>query len=442
MPEDDRNRLLHYIAHLDADDMGSILAEKRRHWHPHTTPSNVVRVKLLQEPAQEEPAHKARRRTLTPTARELLAKKLHANGSVFRSDLTEKVASMKSSKHPWLSSSSADFIEENGEIILVEYRTPAEPMSFSSRGVAFHHEVSLHYALLAAQEAGIKVSSLRLCFLDIKAWDVETQDVSLQPDMVQEIRQEGDRIWKDHVVAGQEMQAPVVKAISTLDDLRKPGVGVEGAADRLNQIAEQYMTWGVAQKECEAEREDLQKEAADLLPFAALPLDVDRVDAQGVRFRIDRELDGGALARLAHELLVSKQGYTEEAASALLRHPNYWTDAEYSAQRLLQAISTYFAIDPAEDPRFSDAIVKSSQWRADTLIDLVRSLDPDETIRLENFVRTGQVRMEMTAPRARADRERRTQVSGQIRETLKGVLDGVSVKPAVAEPARKSSRRP
>src|SRR5690606_21735443 len=125
--------------------------------------ANVVRTKLLAERPKSEPAYKARRRQMTPLARDLMMRQVESLGATMRPDLADKVLSNKSSEHPWLRAMAIDIIEENGKLVLVEYRTPAEPLPMELRGISFHHEVSLHYALLAARKAGVKVDGLRLC---------------------------------------------------------------------------------------------------------------------------------------------------------------------------------------------------------------------------------------------------------------------------------------
>lgn len=442
MDPDDRDRLIAYMSRLDADDMGAMIADKRKRWHPHTTPANVVRTKLLQERPKAEPAYKARRRLMTPIARDMFHRQSEANGAKLRADLVEKVLAASSPKHPWLSLSCVDFIEENGRLVLVEYRTPSEPMSLSTRGVSFHHEVSMHYALLAAREAGVRVDALRLCALDAKAWSVDSIDLAIDNDMAEEIRSEGDRVWKDHILPGKIIPPAPMHGILDLNDLKKPGVGGEGAAEILGHLAERYLAWGVAEKECGAEKEVLQREAADVLPFAALPLEVERVDAGGVRFKIDRELDIDGLAAVAKDLMV-RGGMPEEDAEAHLNHPNYWTDPEFSAKGLIQVLESHFDIDPVQDPLFAAAISKPAQRRTDTLLDLIRSLDPEDTIRLENYVRAGRMRMEMVAPRARFEREQRAQASEQVKGVLREAMEGVSIQaPATADTPRRGSRRP
>ena len=443
MDPEDRDRLIAYMGRLDADDMGAMIADKRKRWHPHTTPANVVRTKLLQERPKSEPAYKARRRLMTPIARDMFHRQVENAGAIHRPELVEKVLTSVSAKHPWLSLASVDFIEENGRVVLVEYRTPSEPMALSTRGMSFHHEVSMHYALLAAREAGVRVDALRMCALDAKAWSVEAVDLTMDQGMAEEIRQEGDRVWKENILAGKIIPPAPMHGIMDLNDLKKPGVGGEGAAEILAKLAERYLAWGVAEKECAAEREVLQGEAADALPFAALPLDVERVDAGGVRFRIDRELDIDGLAALAKDLMVQRGGMCEEDAAEHLNHANYWNDPEYSAKGLIQAIETHFDIDPTQDPRFSTAVSKPAQRRVDTLLDLIRSLDPEDSLRLENYVRAGKMRMEMVAPRARFEREQRAQASEQVRGVLKEAMDGVCVQAAIpADSPRRGSRRP
>lgn len=443
MDAEDRDRLVFYMGRLNADDMGAMIADKRKRWHPHTTPANVVRTKLLRERPKNEPAYKARRRLMMPIAQDMLHRQVAQAGATPRPDLVQKVLSSNSAKHPWLSLDVADFIEDNGRIILVEYRTPSEPMSLSTRGMAFHHEVSMHYALLAATEAGIKVDALRLCALDAKAWAVETIDLPVDQAMLAEIRQEGDRVWSENILPGVIVPQVQPQGIMSIDDMRKPSVGAEGAAELLGALADRFLTYGVAGKECENEREVLQREAGDLLPVAALPLEVERVDAGGVRFRIDRNMDADGLHGLALDLLMTRSGYSKEDAEAVLNHPNYWTDAEYSARALIQAVETHFDLDPTRDPRFSTAIAKPAQRRVDTLLDLVRSLDPSDTINLQEYVRDAHIRMEMVAPRARFEREQRAKSSANLKEILGQALDGVSVQPAPApEPPRRGSRRP
>lgn len=331
---------------------------------------------------------------------------------------------------------SIDIIEENGRKVLVEYRTPSEPTTLSNRGVSFHHEVSMHYALLAAREAGIKIDGLRLCALDMKAWSVETLDLTINEDLVEEIRREGDRVWSEHILPAQLVPSTLPRGVATLDDLRTNDAS--GAADQLDNVASRFLAWGVAEQECAAERKTLQVEAADLLPFAALPLEVDLVDAGAVRFRIGRQYDMDGLASVAKDLLV-RQGYSPEDAQAVLDQPNYWTPAEYSSHLLIQALETHFDIDPTTDPRFGMAVAFPSERRPDTLLDLIRSLDPEDTISLENYVRSGHMEMEMAIPRARFEREARANAAQSVRDDLRQVLDQRSIAPP---PPRRGTRRP
>ena len=443
MESDDRARLIGYLGRLDADDMGALIAANRKRWHPHTTPSNVVRTKLLLERPHAEPAYKARRRQMTPIARDMLHRQVSRQGSCMRPDLVAQVASRQDKQHPWLHREVSEIIEENGRLVLVEYRTPAEPMSLATRGASFHHEVSLHYALLAARLAGVNIEGLRICALDAKSWGVDTLDIAVDNALVNDIVREGDRVWADHVLKGIEIPDQSPQGIMTLADLRKPGVCAEGAADELAAIASRFLTWGVAEGECENEREDLQKEAADLLPFSALPLEIDRVDAEGVRFRIDRDLDIEGLTEVAIDLLRKNHPYTREEAEEVLGHPNYWTRPDYSATGLIHAIEAHFNVIPTEDPRFSTAIAKPAQRRPDTLLDLIRSLDGGEQVRLQDFVRSGKLRMEMLPQRARVDRDARQMAAQALRKELKQVLDPVViVQPKPVASTRKGARRP
>jgi hypothetical protein len=438
MEPDDRDRLISYMGRLDADDLGAMIAHNRHRWHPHTTPTSVVRTKLLHERPKSEPAYKARRRSMTPIAREMLLKKIDNETSQFRNDLTEKVCNNTSANHHWLSSKVADIIEENGRKILIEYRTPSEPLSLLTRGISFHHEVSMHYALLAAREAGIKVDGLRMCALDAKAWSVETLDLPINEELVAEIRAEGDRVWNDHIKPAQLIPSALPRGIASLEDLRANDAS--GSADQLDLVAKRFLAWGVAEKECQSECRDLQTEAADLLPFAALPLEVDMVDAGAVRFRIDRKFDMDGLAAIAKDLLIKRQGYSAEDAQAVLDQPNYWNAPEYSSHGLIQAMETHFDLDPTNDPRFSMAIAFPRERRADTLLDLIRSLDAEDSISLENYVRSGRMEMEMVTPRARFEREARAAASEGVRHDLRQILDTRTVAPP--EPPKRGGRRP
>lgn len=442
MDPEDRDRLIDYMARIDADDMGAFLAHNRKRWHPHTTPANVVRTKLLAERPKSEPAYKARRRQMTPLARDLMMRQVESLGATMRPDLADKVLSNKSSEHPWLRAMAIDIIEENGKLVLVEYRTPAEPLPMELRGISFHHEVSLHYALLAARKAGVKVDGLRLCAMDIKSWTVETSDLHIDDSLVEEIATEGDRVWRENIVPAKQMVSSLPQGVASLDDLRSPDVGASEAADQLNVLAEKYLSWGVAEQECSGEREDLQVEAADLLPFAALPLEVERVDAGPVRFRIEREYDKEGLAALAVDLLVRSGNYTVDEARSLLEQPNYWTNAEYSSRGLIQALETHFGLDPENDRRFAMALAVPRERRVDALLDLIRSLDQDETIPLQGYVRSGQLRMEMVPPRARYEREARAAAASEVRSELRQILDGRRLGAAPEPQAKRASRRP
>lgn len=436
MEEDDRDRLIEYMGKLNADDMGALIAYKHHRWHPHTTPENVVRTKLLHERPKSEPAYTARRRSMSPVARELMVKKFDVDSGELKPEISEKICTYSNPQHPWLSVKNADIVEERGRKILVEYRTPSEPISLSTRGVSFHHEISMHYALLAAREAGVKIDGLRLCAMDLKSWTVETLDVPINEVLVEEIRKEGDRIWNDHIKTATLIPSDLPRGIASLDDLRS--LDVSGAADQLDKVAQRFLAWGVAEQECAAERKDLQIEAADLLPFAALPMEIDLVDADGVRFRIERQYDLDGLAAVAKDLLIKQQGYTAEDAQAVLDQPNYWTHAEFSSHGIIQALETHFDIDPATDPRFSMAIAYPSERRPDTLLDLIRSLDPEDKVDLANYVRSGHMNMEMKTPRARFEREARASAAQSVREDLRGILDERSISPP--EPPKRGRR--
>lgn len=438
MEPDDRDRLIAYMGRLDADDLGAMIAYNRHRWHPHTTPINVVRTKLLHERPKSEPAYKARRRLMTPIARDLLVKKIDTESTKVRTDISEKICNHTSAKHPWLAPQVFDIIEENGRKVLVEYRTPSEPLSLLTRGISFHHEVSMHYALLAAREAGVKVDGLRLCAMDTKAWSVETLDLPINETLVEEIRAEGDRVWAEHIQAAQLIPNSLPRGMSTLEDLRANDAS--GSADQLDKVAQRFLAWAVAEKECAAERNALQIEAADLLPFAALPLEVDLVDAGAVRFRIDRKFDMDGLAAIAKDLLIKHQGYSPEDAQAVLDQPNYWNPPEYSSHGLIQALETHFDLDPLNDPRFSMAVAFPRERRADTLLDLIRSLDSADKIPLENYVRSGEMEMEMVVPRARFEREARATASELLRNDLRQVLDQRTIAPP--EPSKRGGRRP
>ena len=441
LTEEKAQQKIQKATRLSSEDMGAFLASARGRFHPHATAENVVREKLFLDPPAAELPHQSRKEALTPIVREMLREDVLRNGGKVFTEGLEKIQQLSLEDHPWIENSIGDLIIENNKVVLIDYRTPGDSLLPSTNGTPFHHEVDMHYQLMVAQLAGIEVHTMRRCFFNTQSWSYNTIEMPCRFSMAQEILDEGDRVWQEHVLRGQQWASLVQKNIRQLSDFRNPDLNSGEMAEDLTEKSQDFLRWSIIHKLSAEHLERLQKDASDACPVSALSLEVERIDGQGVRFSIEREMDVDGLMELATELLMDKTGYTLEEAQAHLNHPNYWTQAEFSSDHLVQCMDIHLGVDPQQDHRFSSAVVNPSVRRTDTLLDLIRSIDRDGEIRLDRYVKTGRITMQTAAVRNQLDKNARAEVTNQVREALEQSLSQMPSM-SVQDAPRKPSRRP
>lgn len=426
---------------LNSEDIGAFLASGRGRFHPHATAENVVREKLFLDLPSADLPHQARKEALTPIVRQMLRANVEQNGGQVLTDELEKVRQMSLAEHPWIENTVGDLVFEDDKIILIDYRTPGDSLLPSTNGTPFHHEIDMHYQLMVAQLAGVEVQVMRRCFFNTQTWSYDVIEMPCRFSLAQEILDEGDRVWREHILQGKQWNAVIQKNIRNLNDFKKSDLNSSEMVEDLNEKSQEYLRWSLVHKISSERLERLQKDVADACPVTALSLEVERIDASGVRFSVQRDMDVEGLTALAMKMLIEKSGYTEEQAQAHLNHPNYWTKPEFSGENLVQCMDIHLGVDPQQDHRFSSAVLTPSERRTDTLLDLIRSIDRDNDVRLDRYVKSGKLTMETSAVRNQMDKQARAEVTQRVRETLENSLNNMpSVVPQ--EMPRKSSRRP
>lgn len=395
---------------VGGSEIGVFLGHEEGMFHPFTTARKIVESKLLRAPLEQTNGDMRRGTAMEVIAQGLYRDRVKARGGKAREDLMEKMKGYYDPEHPWLVGNPDDMVEENGKVYIVDYKVPMPDQiaHYDHDGIPFYYEAQLHHYRLIAAKCGIKIDGLRLCSLNLKAWDIDERPVTYKQDVTDAIIATGDKFWFDHVMTGKPPATMTLKKTSSISDLvlektdlvefnleergsdkslvmevspdGTPVVIQASAEDlkvRVVEGAGLFNAWSQMSLEAENMRSMMQDVIALRLPLHAFPIGMDRVEVGAARLSIKRAWRQEAVLDAIRTKLTDS-GMPAENVENLLDSPNFWVPSSYASEKLIELVKMHLGVDIQQDPRFDTAVVAPAQRRVDTLMSLLVELDVDK----------------------------------------------------------------
>lgn len=157
--------------------------------------------------------------------------------------------------HPWLVGNPDDVVLIGGRNWLVDYKCPRPGFAerYDRDGISFDYVAQLHHYRLILEKSGIKVDGMLLCSFDMVQWDVDVRRVDYNPELDVAILEEGDRHWKDYLLAGKLPDFPIRKQVNIIQNQQVSSI--------LNEASRYQLIANVAY----GRAEELKKSVADVL---------------------------------------------------------------------------------------------------------------------------------------------------------------------------------
>lgn len=452
---------------IGGSEIGVFLGHEEGMYHPFTTARKITESKLLRAPLEATNGDMQRGTAMEDTAQGMYRGKVEARGGIARQDLMEKMKGYYDPEHPWLVGNPDDIVEENGKIYIVDYKVPMPDQiaHYDHTGVPFYYAAQVHHYRLIAEKCGIHIDGLRLCSLDLKAWDIDERPVPYSQETTDAIIATGDKFWFDHVMVGKPANTISLKNTNTISDLEleetqvieydltepssKTGpvalvdessqvITTRLPADRLKsnlvEMAGLFNAWSQAATESENMRQMVQAVVADRLPVHAFPIGMDRVDIGSAKLAIKRSWHEDAVLNAVRAKL-TEAGMASDKIEDVLNAPNFWSPKVYAADKLLDLLQMHMEINVSEDARFDSAVAVPSTRRVDTLMALLQDLDTAKDFDYTPLMAANQseVKFEVnrepfSGPFADLKQETRRQLRTAIQPTITQVAQDYGVK--------------
>jgi len=224
-------RHIQRLSGFGASEIGVLVGERRGEYSPFTTAREICAAKLLRALPPPPTGPMQRGLELEPHARRLF---LQQTGARALADLRQAVVTHRSRSYPWLLATPDDLITLNGKTLVVDYKSPADPLTT----VSLEHACQLHQAALVAEDQGLRIDGLVLVALNLREWTVVPFLVDRDRALDDEILAAGHHYWRDYVLQGELPPWPQRDAASralALADLPT------AAKTALEQVALEYM---------------------------------------------------------------------------------------------------------------------------------------------------------------------------------------------------------
>jgi hypothetical protein len=235
---------LRRLAGFGASEIGILVGEQRGLYSPFSTAREVVARKLLLDPPTPANPHQRRGILLEPLIRETF---LRQSGAVRQPAWTQRIATHRPARWPWMQATPDDVVELAGRRVLVDYKAPAEPLT----EVSLPYACQLHQTGLIAADLGYAVDARVLVAWNHPRGTPEVLVCAHDPALEAEIVAVGTHYWNEHVLPGVLPPWPTRAPLA----LELADLSLAAKAD-IEALAERWLRLELLAKETQRLHED------------------------------------------------------------------------------------------------------------------------------------------------------------------------------------------
>ena len=235
---------LRRLAGFGASEIGIWVGEQRGLYSPFSTAREVVARKLLLDPPTPANPHQRRGILLEPLIRETF---LRQSGAVRQPAWTQRIATHRPARWPWMQATPDDVVELAGRRVLVDYKAPAEPLT----EVSLPYACQLHQAGLIAADLGYAVDARVLVAWNHPRGTPEVLVCAHDPALEAEIVAVGTHYWNAYVLQGALPPWPTRAPLA----LELADLSLAAKAD-IETLAERWLRLELLAKETQRLHED------------------------------------------------------------------------------------------------------------------------------------------------------------------------------------------
>ncbi len=217
---------LRRLGGFGASEIGILVGEQRGLYSPFSTAREVVARKLLLDPPTPANPHQRRGILLEPLIRETF---LRQSGAVRQPAWTQRIATHRPARWPWMQATPDDVVEVAGRRVLVDYKAPAEPLT----EVSLPYACQLHQTGLIAADLGYAVDAHVLVAWNHPRGTPEVLVCAHDPALEAEIVAAGTHYWNAYVLQGAlppwPTRAPLALELADLSLAAKADIEVLAA---------------------------------------------------------------------------------------------------------------------------------------------------------------------------------------------------------------------
>lgn len=237
---------LRRLAGFGASEIGILVGEQRGLYSPFSTAREVVTRKLLLDPPTPANPHQRRGILLEPLIRETF---LRQSGAVRQPAWTQRIATHRPARWPWMQATPDDVVELAGRRVLVDYKAPAEPLT----EVSLPYACQLHQTGLIAADLGYAVDARVLVAWNHPRGTPEVLMCAHDPALEAEIVAAGTHYWNAYVLQGALLPWPTRAPLA----LELADLSLAAKAD-IETLAERWLRLELLAKETQRLHEDAQ----------------------------------------------------------------------------------------------------------------------------------------------------------------------------------------
>ena len=235
---------LRRLAGFGASEIGIWVGEQRGLYSPFSTAREVVARKLLLDPPTPANPHQRRGILLEPLIRETF---LRQSGAVRQPAWTQRIATHRPARWPWMQATPDDVVELAGRRVLVDYKAPAEPLT----EVSLPYACQLHQTGLIAADLGYAVDARVLVAWNHPRGTPEVLVCAHDPALEAEIVAVGTHYWNAYVLQGALPPWPTRAPLA----LELADLSLAAKAD-IETLAERWLRLELLAKETQRLHED------------------------------------------------------------------------------------------------------------------------------------------------------------------------------------------
>ena len=235
---------LRRLGGFGASEIGILVGEQRGLYSPFSTAREVVARKLLLDPPTPANPHQRRGILLEPLIRETF---LRQSGAVRQPEWTQRIATHRPARWPWIQATPDDVVELAGRRVLVDYKAPAEPLT----EVSLPYACQLHQTGLIAADLGYAVDARVLVAWNHPRGTPEVLVCAHDPALEAEIVAVGTHYWNAYVLPGALPPWPTRALLA----LELADLSLAAKAD-IEALAERWLRLELLAKETQRLHED------------------------------------------------------------------------------------------------------------------------------------------------------------------------------------------